>query len=171
MLSLATLAPTAARAQTQDLFLTNSDFTRNNTISRFASNGSGMFATNAMTLNDPILNSPQGLAFDTHGDLFAANYRGNNITEFAAGTTPDTLGATTILGDSSLSQPIGLALNIHGDLFIANLSGGNHFQGSITEFAAGATLGTFGMTTTLTDSSLNNPQGLECVFQMRSRFG
>ena len=48
-LGLAVLAP-AARAQTQDLFVSNSN---TDTISRFAGTGPGTFSTTATTLSAP----------------------------------------------------------------------------------------------------------------------
>lgn len=60
-LGLAALAPTTARAQTQDLFVSNRD---TSTISRFAGTGPGTFATTPTTLTVPSLSDPIGLAFD-----------------------------------------------------------------------------------------------------------
>ena len=158
-LGLAALAPTTARAQTQDLFVSNAG---SNTISRFAGTGPGTFSTAATTLSDPSLDNPRGLAFDARGDLFAANlhpggsdpYEGS-ITEFAAGTAPGTFGATTTMTDPSLNNPVGLAVDARGDLFAANI-----FGNSITEFLAGPTPGTFGPATVVTAPSLNGPFGL-----------
>lgn len=64
---------------------------------------------------------PEGLTFDAYGNLFVANFVGNNnsqgtITEFAAGATPGTFGAVTTVG-TGLSGPDGLAIDARGDLF------------------------------------------------------
>ena len=133
------LAAAPARAQTQDLFVSNQN---NNTISRFAGTGLGTFSTIATTLSDPngTLNAPRGLVFDTRGDLFAANSGGNSITEFAAGNTSGTLGAGTVaLTGGGLNLPRVLVFDTRGDLFAANVAGN-----SITEFAFNPASGTFG---------------------------
>ena len=161
------LAAAPARAQTQDLFVSNDG---TNTISRFAGTGPGTFSTTATTLSDPnmTLNGPRGLVFDSRGDLFAANFNstrsgvnngnGNTITEFAAGTTPGTLGAGTVALTGGLTGPEGLAFDSHGDLFAANAN-----SGSITEFAftpgTGTTPGTFGAGTAAL-TGLSAPGGL-----------
>ena len=143
------LAAAPARAQTQDLFVSNGNA---GTISRFAGTGPGTFSTTATTLSG--LNTPQGLAFDGRGDLFAVNSISNSITEFAAGTTPGTFGATSTLS-GGLSGPFGLAVDARGDLFAANNSGS-----SITEFASTGA-GTFATGTTFaTGGTLNRPLGL-----------
>jgi len=158
-LGLAALAPTMARAQTQDLFVTSSS-SSSNTISRFAGTGPGTVSTTATPVTDPSLNNPLGLAFDARGDLFVANSGTSTITEFMAGSTPGTFGATTTLSGGGLSAPYGLAVDTKGDLFAANFGNFTNDKGSITEFAAGATPGTFLAGMNLTDPSLNNPVGV-----------
>ena len=162
-LGLAALTLTTASAvHAQDLFVANSN---TNTVLRFAGTGAGTFAKVSTTLSATSLSSPTGLAFDAHGDLFVADRSGGSsrngaITEFAAGASPGTFGAATTLTDPSLVHPEGLGLDAHGNLFVVNNAGGSNFFGSVTEFAAGATPGTFGAVTTLTDPSLNSPFGL-----------
>ena len=98
-LTFAALGPAApaAVAQAQDLFV--SSFS--NTLSRFAGTGPGTFSTTPTTLSGA--GTAEGLAFDTSGDLFVANFGSFNvinsgsITEFAAGTTPGTFAAGTIV--------------------------------------------------------------------------
>ncbi len=151
-LGLATLLPSAARAQTQDLFVTNLG---TNTILRYAGTGPGTFSTTATALSDPngTLDGPTGLAFDARGNLFASNAGTNTITEFAAGTTPGTFEAATTLTGVVGTQV--LAFDARGNLFASN--GANN---TITEFAAGATPGNFGAATRLTGGGLNTPVGL-----------
>ena len=141
-----------------DLFVTNIG---SNSITEFASTGPGTFG--AGTVVETGLNNPNGLAFDARGDLFVVNQNGDSITEFpftagmngAAGT----FGAGTVI-ETGLNDPTFLAFDAHGDLFAANDYTNDVSQGSILEFAAGATPGTFGMTTMYIASSLTNPQGL-----------
>ena len=150
-LGLAALIPTMACAQTQDLYVTNFG---NKTVSRFAATGPGMFSTTATALTDPSLDhQPSGLAFDTGGDLFVANYTngGGSIVEFAAGTAPGTFGAASSFTDPSLRGPLDLTFDAYGDLFAADFPGN-----SLTEFLAGPTPGTFGAVTTIT-GGVNTP--------------
>ena len=87
------LAAAPARAQTQDLFVSNQS---GNSITEFAAGTTpGTFATGTTFATGGTLNGPEGLAFDGRGDLFAVNSISNSITEFAAGTTPGTFGATS----------------------------------------------------------------------------
>ena len=81
----------------------------NNTISRFAGAGPGTFSTTLTTFATG-LNTPEGLAFDARGDLFATNAfgnSGNSITEFAstgAGTFgPGMTFATGLSGPTFLA--------------------------------------------------------------------
>ncbi len=128
-LGLAALAP-AARAQTQDVYVTNY---RSNTISRFAGTGPGTFSTTATTLTDPTMRRPYGLALDAKGDLFATNNSSYTITEFSAGATPGTFGVTTTLTDSRLTNLAGLTFDArrpvrrkHRFLYHYGVRGGGH---------------------------------------------
>ena len=72
-------------------------------------------------------------------DLFASDLYGGTISRFA-GTGSGTFSTTAIPLSGGLNSPAGLAFDSRGNLFVANSSGSD----SITEFAAGATPGTFG---------------------------
>ena len=100
-------------------------------------------------------------------DLFVSNSGGSNgtggstISRFA-GTGPGTFSTTAIPLSGGLSYPAGLAFDSRGNLFVANSAGSD----SITEFAAGATPGTFGTgKVVLNGGGLNAPTGL--VFDAR----
>ncbi len=129
------------------------------TISRFAGTGPGTFATTATTLPANLTN-PNGLAFDARGDLFVADPGQSVIKELPLNPVTNTFGTATLFAGPglSLSAPTGLVFDAHGDLFLAVSNGFN--SGSITEFAAGGTPGTFGKTSTFTDSSLGQVEGL-----------
>jgi len=72
-------------------------------------------------------------------DLFVANYKNDTISRFA-GTGPGTFDTTAItLANSNPNTPFGLAFDAYGNLFASNAAGN-----TITEFAVGATPGTFG---------------------------
>ena len=70
------------------------------------------------------LNSPQGLAFDTQGNLFVADWGNGTVTKI----TPQNVESTFATG---LSNPVGLAFNSAGDLFVAN-AGANGYITEIT---------------------------------------
>ena len=64
------------------------------------------------------LNEPEGLAFNSAGDLFEADLLGGNIYEFTPGGVRSTFA-------SGLNQPLGMAFNSAGNLFVANFYGGD----------------------------------------------
>ena len=76
---------------------------------------------------------PQGLTFDSAGDLFASDIYGGNIYEYTPGGTRSTFA-------SGLPSPTGLAFNSAGNLFEADWSG-NIYEftpdGEQTTFASG----------------------------------
>jgi DNA-binding beta-propeller fold protein YncE len=148
-LGLLSLAAAPARAQTQDLFVSNAGF---GSIQRFTGTGPGTFTPTGTTLAGSGLSFPEGLAFDSRGNLFAAGFNAGTITEFAAGATPGSLGAGQTVA-TGLSGPLGLAFDPRGNLFVAGFN-----SGTITEFMSTG-LGTLGTGTTFA-SGLNNPYGL-----------
>ena len=155
-LGLTALAPATAHAQTQDLFVSNG----NNTISRFAGTGPGTFSTTGTPVTAPSLSSPEELAFDTRGDLFAANsgVGSNTVTEFVAGNTPGTFGTTTTLSGGGLSEADGVAVDAQGNLFVSNFFDRTATTDSITEFASTGP-GTFGVGA-IVETGLNGPGAL-----------
>jgi ligand-binding sensor domain-containing protein len=93
------------------------------------------------------LNAPDGLAFDSSGDLFVSNYSGNTVSEFAPGHTTPTATLTGLFG------PTTLLFDKSGNLFVSNA--GNDDNGtSVSEFAPGAT------TPTATLTGVDCPAGL-----------
>ncbi len=81
------------------------------------------------------LSAPVGLAFDSAGNLFAADAFSGNIYEF----TPDGTRSTFASG---LNHPVGLAFNSAGNLFAAD-----QYSGNIYEFTPGGTQSTFALRT------------------------
>lgn len=122
------LAPIVSAA-VGDLYVSDFD---NGVVLRFNATGqSSVFASG--------LDSPFGLAFDRHGNLFVAD--GNTILRF----TPQ--GARTTFA-ANLNLPTALAFDAAGNLFAANFSGN-----SILKFTPDGSQTTFA-------SQLNNPSGL-----------
>jgi hypothetical protein len=81
----------------------------NNTIEKITSAGSGsVFASTG-------LNNPYGLAFDSAGNLYAANYSTNTIEKYTPG------GSASVFASTGLSSTYGLAFDSAGNLYAANL--------------------------------------------------
>jgi sugar lactone lactonase YvrE len=111
--------------------------TNPNIIEKFAPDGTdlGVFASTG-------LNFAMALAFDSSGNLYAANFGGNTVEEFA----PD---GTDLGVFAYVTRPTGLAFDGAGNLYVAN------FGATILRFAPNGTpLGAFATT------GLNNPEGL-----------
>ena len=89
---------------------------------------SGVAATIAASMNtfaSTNLRSPQGLAFDSSGNLYAANYGNNTISKFNAS------GAYVSNITTNLIGPAGLAFDTSGNLYAANYN-----NNSISKFNA-----------------------------------
>lgn len=111
--------------------------TNANTIEVFSPSGIdlGVFASTG-------LNLALGLAFDSSGNLYAANFGSNTVEKFAPNGTD--LGVF-----ANVTRPTGLAFDAAGNLCVAN------FSSSIMRFAPnGAQLFSF------TSLNLNNPEGI-----------
>ena len=107
---------------------------------------SGVAATIAASMNtfaSTNLSSPQGLAFDSSGNLYAANYGNNTISKFNAS------GAYVSNITTNLIGPAGLAFDTSGNLYAANYD-----NNSISKFNSA---GTF---LSQINSNLSNPYGL-----------
>src|SRR5207248_760238 len=77
------------------------------TIEKYSSTGIdlGMFANTG-------LNNPTGLAFDSAGNLYAANRDTNRIEKFSP--------TGSVFANTGLNQPYGLAFDSTGNLYAAN---------------------------------------------------
>jgi uncharacterized protein (TIGR03437 family) len=97
--------------------------------------GSGAFSS---SLGDggqatkAYLNEPRGLAVDSTGNLYIADFGDNRIRKVTPGGT-----ITTVAGASALAGPCGVAVDTAGDLFIAEFNGN-----IVQELSAGGTLST-----------------------------
>jgi sugar lactone lactonase YvrE len=86
------------------------------------------------------LNSPQGLALDSKGNLYVANNGGNQILIYGPAYTQQT--ARTIA--KSVSSPSSVVVDALGNIWVANLSGGPSGTGTLTEYStAGVLTNTF----------------------------
>jgi hypothetical protein len=98
----------------------------------------------ALNLGGGDFYSPESLAVDTSGNLFAANavgYDANSVTELTFASSPPY--STDVYIDPSgadFSNPLSLTLDASGDLFVANY--GNSSDSSVSEVTPAPTYGT-----------------------------
>ena len=92
------------------------------------------------------ITEPQGLVFDTAGDIFVANQLGT-ISEYAAPYS----GLPTSIG-TGVNHPQALAVDARGDLFVANGNGSN----TVTEYSPPYT----GAPTIAISNGVNDPVSL-----------
>lgn len=88
------------------------------------------------------LNSPQGLALDSKGNLYVANNGGNQILIYGPAYAQQT--AKTI--SKSVSSPSSVVVDALGNIWVANLSGGPSGTGTLTQYSTTGVL-----TNTFTD--------------------
>ena len=128
----------SSTAQGQNLFVTGGiNGPDHQGIVEFAPDGS----SSILTTN---VHAPEGLAFDSAGDLFEADSFTSTIYKF----TPGGAQITFATGVGHMYGPCGLAFNSAGDLFLAD-----QCDGIIYEFTPGGSRSTFA-------SGLNGPFGL-----------
>lgn len=107
-------------------------------------------AASLQTLTSGFL--PYGVAIDSAGDVFAADFTNNRVIKLSTG------GALTTLPFTGLNGPAGVALDQNGDVFVAD-SGNNR----VLELPAGSTA-----QTVLPFTGLSQPTGL--AFERDSAF-
>ncbi len=67
------------------------------------------------------LNSPEGVALDSSGNIYVANFSSAAITVFAAGANGDVAPSATIQGAATnLNGPFGVALDRNDEIYVAN---------------------------------------------------
>jgi sugar lactone lactonase YvrE len=85
--------------------------------------------------SDGLLNWPNGMAFDSAGNLYVANGNANTIVKFTGGTPSPFIGA-------NLNNPVGMAFDGSGNLYVANSGNGTIWKFDSTgqspvQFASG----------------------------------
>jgi sugar lactone lactonase YvrE len=138
--SLMLLALAAPMPAVDILYVSMSD---NTIVSYDTTSGVGStIAASVNTFASTNLNVPYGLAFDSSGNLYAANYNDSTISKFNAS------GGYVSNINSDLVAPYGLAFDSSGNLYASN------FDNTISKFNAS---GTF---LSQINSNLNSPTGL-----------
>lgn len=88
------------------------------------------------------LNSPQGLAVDSKGNLYVANNAGNDILIY----NPSYAQMTAKTISKGVASPSAVAIDASGNIWVANLTGGTSATGTVTEYSSTGVL-----STTITD--------------------
>ena len=102
------LAVTAGSSRADTLYVSNS---QSHSIEKFATDGGGVGTVFA----DTFLHTPEGLAIDSAGNVYAAN-GDNTISKFTPAGTP------SVFANTGLDNPVGLAFDGSGNLYAANYS-------------------------------------------------
>jgi len=101
----------------------------NGVISTFASNGTAGYSGDGGAATSAELNTPRGMAIDSAGNLYIADFNNNVVRKISSGTI------TTVAGNGSLGfsgdggpataaqlrGPVGVAVDATGDLYISDL--------------------------------------------------
>jgi sugar lactone lactonase YvrE len=93
--------------------------------------------------SDTGLNNPFGVAVDSGGKIYVANFFGEvgsgSVTVYSAGSNGNARPVATIIGaDTGLDNPSGIAIDSTGKIYVANRGGGRTNESSITVYAAGS---------------------------------
>jgi len=139
----------------------------------YAGNGlSGFSGDLGLAVNASMI-QPRGLAIDSMGNLYIADYAGNrvrqvdssgNITTYAGTGNAGSMG-NGVATSTELNQPIGLAVDAAGNVYIAD-SGNNLVRevtpaGLITTFAGNGQAMTSGDGGPPTQAGLNSPSAVK----------
>jgi trimeric autotransporter adhesin len=143
-------------------------------ISTTAGTGTGGYNGDYVLATSAELNNPNGLAFDSAGNLYIAEYFNNRVRKVDTGgiiTTVTGNGTGSYNGDSiaattaELFNPTGVALDSSGNLYIADQANHrirevNNGTGLITTVAGTGTGAYNGDDITATLAELNSPVGI-----------
>jgi uncharacterized protein (TIGR03437 family) len=138
-------------------------------ISTVAGNGTRGFSGDNGPPTSAQLYDPGGLAVDSAGNLYIADYGNNRIRKVSGGVITTVAGGGASLGDNGpatsaqLANPYGVAVDSAGNLYIADW-GNNRIRkvsgGVISTVAGNGTRGFSGDNGPPTNAQLANPQGI-----------
>jgi sugar lactone lactonase YvrE len=142
-------------------------------ISRIAGNGGAGYSGDGGPATDAQINSPQGLAVDSDGNIYVADTGNQRVRKIDSSGTISTFagnGVTNFFGDNGpatsagLDRPSAAVVDAAGNLYIADTF--NHrvrkaaADGTITTLAGNGTPGFGGDNGPATDAMLNMPIGV-----------
>jgi sugar lactone lactonase YvrE len=128
----------SARADSLYISYANTD----DVVEQFQSAGVSGQVTDAGAFTTTNVDTPNGIAFDSSGNLYVANDTSNTVSEFSAN------GAYLGVVISGLNQPAGIAIDQFGNVYVASNAGG-----SIIELQPGGQPFVYA-------SGLNGPNGI-----------
>ena len=143
----------------------------NGVIYTAAGNSTAGFGGNGGSPLSAQLHFPSGIAFDTAGNLYFADYQNNRVREISSGviTTVAGNGSRGFSGDggaataAQLNQPSAVAFDSAGALYIAD-TGNNRIRkvtgATISTFAGNGTAGYSGDAGAAASAELNQPAGI-----------
>ncbi len=141
------------------------------TITTVAGNGNASFSGDGGPATSASLNVPYGVAVDSAGNLYIADFQNNRIRKVSGGTITTVAGNGVVgfSGDGEpatsalLNYPEGVAVDSAGDLYIAD-SGNNRIRkvsgGTITTVAGNGAPAFSGDGGLATSASLDDPVGV-----------
>ena len=141
-------------------------------ITTVAGTGATTYNGDSIAATTANLNSPRGLAVDSGGNVYIAEFFNHRVRK-VTGTTITTLAGTGTLGNSGdngapasaqLANPAAIALNSAGDLFIADYGNRRVRKvangGNITAVAGTGAFGSGGDGGLALNATFNNPFGV-----------
>jgi trimeric autotransporter adhesin len=141
------------------------------TITTVAGNGTPGFSGDGGPATSASLNQPRGVAIDSAGKLYFADYDNNRVRKLSGGTITTVAGngSAGFSGDggpataASLNGPYGVAVDSVGNLYISDFNNNRIRRvsgGTITTVAGNGTAGFSGDGGPATSASLKQPFGV-----------
>jgi trimeric autotransporter adhesin len=139
-------------------------------ITTVAGNPTGGFAGDNGPATSALLQQADGVAVDSFGNLYIADFYNDRVREVSSGVITTLLGNSLdgFAGDNGpvangvLDEPIGVSVDSSGNLYIAD-NGNNRIRkvsnGTITTVAGNGTAGYSGDNGPATSAELNDPNG------------
>ncbi len=140
-------------------------------ITTVAGNGTSGFSGDGGSAASAQLHAPSGMAFDSTGNLYVADYQNNRVRVISTGAINTAAGNGTAgfsgdsgpAGNAQLNQPSAVALSPVGDIYIAD-TGNNRIRkvssGTITTVAGNGTAGFAGDSGPAASAQINSPAGV-----------
>lgn len=142
-------------------------------ISTIAGTGTAGFSGDGGAASSAQLNLPVGVAVDSSGNVYIADYNNQRIRKITTSGIISTYAGNGIIGFSGdgaaassaeLDMPYGVAVDITGNVYVADENNNRiriiNTSGTISTFAGNGTQGYSGDGAAATAAELNNPGGV-----------